>query len=473
MMKKCNFILLFIFLLGIAENKAQSVPKKLDSLLTRTLDSMQKVLKNKALSAAIQLPNNAIWSAAKGVSSESPYIAANTKQAYLIGSVVKTITAACVLQLVDEKKIGLDDPLYKWVDTFKHINPNITIRQLLRHQSGIYDVLQNPQLQPTMLAKVDSIWEYKSLITNYIKPAKFAAGKSWDYCNTNYFLLAMIIEKATGQPYYKEFRKRFFIPLGLKSLTIPSYEALPPSVAHVWIDLNGDGLLDDAHTFYTTWNSLNSVAGSAGAYYALPEDVVRWMKTYMRGDLLSAATMAQMKEVVAAPALNNSQYGLGMIQTTIGGLKAIGHGGDLSYAATTWYFPDKDICISLHTNDSKKTSWSMLPVVTQLLKTYLKNEKLVLADEEVIANPLAVKVIPNPISTNARVSITLPENVKDLKLLISNILGENVGMVERKNLSQGEQWIDLSECSNLLEGVYVMSVLIDGKLRTIVKILKK
>jgi CubicO group peptidase (beta-lactamase class C family) len=472
-MKKISFILLFIFLLGIAENKAQSVPKKLDSLFTRTLDSMQKVLKNKALSAAIQLPNNAVWSAAKGISAENPYTPANVNQAYLIGSVVKTLTAACVLQLVDEKKIGLDDPLYKWVDTFKHINPNITIRQLLQHQSGIYDVLQNPQLQPAMLAKRDSIWNYKSLIINYIKPATFAAGASWDYSNTNYFLLAMIIEKATGQPYYKEFRKRFFIPLGLKSFTIPAYEALPPTVAHVWLDLNGDGILDDAHSFYTTWRSLNSVAGSAGAYYALPEDVVRWMRIYMRGDLLSAATMEQAKKTVPSPALNNSQYGLGLIQTTIGGLKAYGHGGDLSYSATTWYFPEKDICISLHTNDSKKTSWSMLPVVAQLLKTYLKNEKLVLANEEIIANPLTVKVVPNPILTNAAASITLSENVKELKLLVSNALGENVGVIEKQNLSAGAQWIDLSEWSYLPQGVYAMSVWTDGKWQTAVKFLKE
>jgi CubicO group peptidase (beta-lactamase class C family) len=358
------------------------------------------------------------------------------------------------------------------VDTFKYINPNITIRQLLRHQSGIYDVLQNAQLQPAMLAKKDSIWNYKSLIIKYIKPSVFVAGTSWDYSNTNYFLLAMIIEKATGQPYYKEFRKRFFIPLGLKSFSIPTYEALPPSVAHVWIDLNGDGILDDAHTFYTTWRSLNSVAGSAGAYYALPEDVARWMKTYMRGDLLSAATMAEAKESVYAAALNNSNYGLGMIQTTIGGLKAFGHGGDLSYSASTWYFPEKDISISLHTNDSKKTSWSMLPVVAQLLKTYLKNEKLLLADEEIIANPLTVRVIPNPVSANAAVSITLPDNVRELKLLVSNALGENVGVIGKQNLSAGAQWIDLSEWSYLPQGVYAMSVWTDGKWQTTVKFIK-
>ncbi len=78
-MKKNNFIVLFIFLLGIAETKAQVVPKKLDSLFTRTLDSMQKVLKNKALSAAIQLPNNAIWTGAKGISAENPYTLANVR----------------------------------------------------------------------------------------------------------------------------------------------------------------------------------------------------------------------------------------------------------------------------------------------------------------------------------------------------------------------------------------------------------
>ncbi len=83
-----------------------------------------------------------------------------------------------------------------------------------------------------------------------------------------------------------------------------------------------------------------------------------------------------------------------------------------------------------------------------------------------------IKVIPNPISTNGLVFINLPENVHSLKLLVCNTLGENVAVVEKQNLSQGAQWIDISEWSYLPQGLYAMSVLIDEKWQNTIKILK-
>ncbi|MFZ4545122.1 MAG: serine hydrolase domain-containing protein [Saprospiraceae bacterium] len=465
-------ILSSLFLLSFTDANAQVVPKKLDDLLTRTLDSMQKVLKSKSLSASIQLSNGAVWANAKGVSSEVPFVPVTPNHSYLIGSVVKTITSACVLQLADEKKLNLDDSLFRWVDTFKYINPNITIRQLLRHQSGIYDVLQNPQNQPALLANKDSIWSYKDLITRFIKPAVFAPGKSWQYSNTNYFLLAMIIEKAIGQPYHKEFRKRFFTPLDLKSFSIPAYETLPSPIAHVWIDLNGDGILDNANTFYTTWKSLNAEAGSAGGYYAIASDVAKWTRTYFRGDLISPTLMTQAKQTVFAAGANNSNYGLGLMERTIGGLKAYGHGGDLSYSASTWYFPSKDISITVLNNDSKFTSWTLLSTVTQLLKTYLANEGLVATNDEIEKNSIALKVAPNPFSERATVLLNIPNDIHELTLVFTNTLGQELASISKQNLAAGEQRIELDEMAFLPNGISIMSVVVDGKMIKATKIIK-
>ena len=465
-MKKLNKISLFVaFLCFLNYSNAQKFgAEKLDSLLSRTLDSMQKVHKGKSLSAAIQFKNGTNWTRAKGVSSENPLIFAATDQTYLIGSVTKTITSACILQLADEKKLNLDDSLFRWVDTFKFINPNVTIRQLLRHQSGIYDVLQHPQNQAALLAKKDSIWSYKNFIKKFIKPSVFEAGTDIDYCNTGYFLLGMIIEKASGQPYYKEIRKRFFTPLGLNSFKLAAYEGLPSNISHVWIDLNGDGILDDAHTFYTTWKSLNAVAGSAGGYYALPSDVAKWMRSYMRGDLLSPAMMAQAKQTIYAPKINGVNYGLGLMERTIGGLKAYGHGGDLSYSATSFYFPTKDISITVHCNDSKYPSYTLDATVAALLKTYTKYENLLTVDDKTLEKiNFELKIMPNPFSENARISLKLPKGASDLKLVFTNLLGENVGVISKQNLSEGLQVIDTQELA-FQKGIYVVSVFADGKM---------
>ncbi len=472
MKKILQFLFVILFLSPFVALNAQNVPKKLDSLLTRTLDSMRTVLKNKSLSAAIQFPNNMLWSGAKGVSSENPLTYVKPNDTYLIGSVTKTITSACILQLFDEKKLNLDDSLFKWVDTFKYVNPNITIRQLLRHQSGIYDVLQNPQNQPMMLAKKDSVWSLKNLIKTFIKPASFPAGAGWEYSNTNYYLLAMIIEKATGQPYYKELRKRFFTPLGLTSFSIPAFEPLPTNIAHVWIDLNGDAITDDAHAFYTSWKSLNAEAGPCGGYYATASDVSKWMYQYMRGNLTSPTTMAQAQMTVSGAGLpNGTTYGLGLMSRSIFNMKAIGHGGDLSYSASSWYFPSKDMSISVLNNDSKFTSWTLLPTVTELMRTYTKYEKSV-AVSEILQNQTTLTASPNPFSENTLVVLTLPESVSEMQIMVTNTLGEKVILLKKQNLEAGSHPIFIGDLSTLPNGLYLMSLVLDGKMIKTTKLLK-
>jgi D-alanyl-D-alanine carboxypeptidase len=467
-----NFFTLCFSCFFLLQNtiNAQTISGKLDTLLNIKLDSMRKVLKCKSLNAAIQLPNNTIWTGAKGVSSETPLVNANTSHTYLIGSVVKTITSACVLQLADEKKLNLDDKLYQWVDTFKFVDPNITIRQLLRHQSGLYDIFSNTQHQPYLLSNKDSVFSFQKMIKLFIKAPKAQPGTTWDYCNTNYMLLALVIQKATGNPFYVELRNRFFTPLGLTSFKIPAFESLPSSIAHVWIDLNGDGTLDDAHNFYTTWKSLNGQAGPAGGYYATAADVSRWMKKYMRGDLLSTSMMAEAKQTVAS--MNSTNYGLGLMERNFGSLKAYGHGGDLSYSAASWYFPAKDISITVLNNDSKVISWSLIPVVNELLKVYNKYPNLV-ENKDFFENKTEMKVFPNPFSDKTTVSIHLKQPVSELQLTVTNILGEKISVLKKYDLSAEVQEINFDNEVHLNKGLYLLTLHLDGKAVKTVKVLKQ
>ncbi len=261
---------------------------------------MKTVLNVKSLSASIQFPDTAVWKRATGISSVNPPLNVTTDDAYLIGSVVKTMTSACILQLADQGVLNLDDSLHQWLDTIQYINPNITIRQLLRHQSGLYDVLNNPACQPALMANQSTVWLAVDLINTFIQPPIAAPGTNWSYCNTNYFLLGMIIEEATGNYYYDELRNRFFSPLGMTTIGIPAFESYSNPVAHLWLDINGDGITDDAHFFYYYYLSLNSAAGAAGGYYATPSDVTRWMRTYMRGDLLTPGMLLQARTTVFA-----------------------------------------------------------------------------------------------------------------------------------------------------------------------------
>ncbi len=378
------------FLFGAHSAKAQiSIP--LDNELQHTLDSMQTVLGAKSLSAAIQVSDGSVWAHAKGVS--SVFTTVNPNDAYLIGSVTKTITSACILQLADEGTLNLDDSLHEWLPTMLYIDTNITIRQLLNHTSGLYDVLNHPHNQDSLLADMARIWTAAELIDRFISPPIFQPGTSWSYCNTNYFLLGMIIEEATGNPFYTELRNRFFDPLALNTFAIPAFESLNAPVAHLWLDITGDGVLDDANSFYMSYMSLNSTAGAAGGYFSTPTDCTKWMRSYMRGDLLSQSMMAEAKTTVQVGG-NIQQYGLGLMHRTSGflGYEAYGHGGDLAYHASSWYFPALDQSITVFTNDNNKNSWTLIPVVRELLRTIVDNQTASL--KEHVINSIQVSPIP-------------------------------------------------------------------------------
>lgn len=451
----------------------QVVPAILDSILNKTLDSMQVVLNVKSLSAAMQFTDSSVWARASGISSVFPTVNVTTNDVYLIGSITKTITAACILQLTDQGILNLDDSLYMWLDTIQYINPNITIRQLLRNQSGIYDVLSNPACQPALIANPDSIWAPEDLIITFIQPAIFQPGNAWSYSNTNYFLLGMIIKEATGNFFYQEFRNRFFTPLGMNTIAIPAYETLTSPVAHVWIDLNGDGITDDANTFYMNYLALNSVAGAAGGYFATPTDITKWMRTYMRGDLITPAMMLEAQTTVSAPGLPGTTYGLGLMKKTFLGYQGFGHGGDLAYAASSWYFGAKDVSITVFTNDSKNNSWTLVPVVTALLKSYTDYCTFIMSSSpEIPLANLKWSVFPNPFNEKLSVSINSGKIGSRVELVLTNVLGEKIVSQTQPLLAVTDQIIQLNNIEKLTAGIYYLTLSIDGNPKGLLKVIK-
>lgn len=470
-MKKNIFILLLFITCYCSNAFAQHVPEKLDSMFKRTLDSMRTRMCIKSLSAAVQLNDTASWAKAIGISSLSPAVDADAADAYLIGSVTKTMTSACILKLAEEGKLNLDDSLYEWLDPFKNVNPNISIRQLLRHQSGLFDVLANPDCNPALMSNIDSIWSAKDLITAFTNAPTDTPGGKWNYCNTNYMLLGMIIEKATGKPFYEELRSGFFNPLHLNTIAIPAFETLTSPVAHVWLDITGDGVLDDAHDFYMSFKSLNSTAGACGGYFSTAQDVSKWMRSYMRGDLHSAATMAEAKTTITAPGSQGGLYGLGLMKNKMDGLVAYGHGGDLAYSASSWYFPERDISISVLGNDAGKTSWALLPVVEALLKTY-NNWKVTTGIPELDLESMDIKAFPAPFSKKLTVSIRHKAEAKNWNVVLVNVSGQKIASALMQNNNQHETQFEFENLSDIGSGIYFVHIYAAEKLVKTIKVLK-
>lgn len=462
-MNKKRFTLsLAFFFLFLNHSKSQEVNPLLVDLLDHTLDSMHQVVPAKSLSAAIQFSNGAIWISAVGITGESPEITASTDQVYLMGSIVKTITSACVLQMHDEALLNIDDSIYHYLPPIENVDSTITIRQLLQHTSGLYDVLSNASLNNAMLSNVNQIWTAEEVIDQYLLAPLNEPGANWSYCNTNYFLLGMIIEELSGQPFYAELRERFFTPLQLNTFGIPSFEVYNQPVAHVWMDLFGTGATQDAHFFYYTYLSLNSVAGAAGGYYATPTDISRWMRTYMRGDLLEAATLADAMTTMAAPGLPSTTYGLGLNRKMFDSYVGFGHGGDLAYSASSWYFPELDISITVCGNDQDYISWELIPVVRALIRKIDQNIELSAAELQQ-ENAPTITCYPNP--TANELTINVDDSVTSLRIMSS------VGslLLEEKKEWKGSKKVDISAYPT---GVYFLELDFTNGSRQIVKVSK-
>lgn len=442
----------------------QNVDPKLAMALQHTLDSMRGVLNVKSLSAALQLPDGNTWAGAHGISSTVPLDSVTPNHVYDIGSVTKTLTASCVLQMADEGLLTLDDPLHAWLDTFQYINPNITIRQLLRHQSGLYDVVSAPNFQPFMLTNYGTFYSPLFAITNFIQPPLFQPGNGWSYSNTNYLLLGMIIEKIAGQAYHLEIRERFLLPLGLASTTLLPFEPLPAQVAHVWLDLNGDGISDDGHNFFTNWNSFHSAAAPAGAYFSTASNMAVWMRACAGSTLLSATMQTQMLATVATALPGGTRYGLGIMERNFIGHKGYGHGGDIAYSASVFYFPGKDLSIAVLNNDSKNNSWTLAPVIEALLRTYIACEAVVGTNQSLPLEQVQVTVFPNPFADNVTVALNLPEPAKSLRMDLTDMYGRLVRTLEHSDVSQNIQTLVLEDLERLPAGNYWLQIMVNETL---------
>lgn len=439
----------------------QNIPPKLDSLLQVTLDSMRMTLDIKGLSAAIDLPNGAVWAGGSGISSQNPIDSISPEHVFAIGSTTKTLTAACILQLHDEGVLSLEDSLHQWLPPFNHVADHITIRQLLQHQSGIFDLFQHPNFQQQMNAQPLTIWEPETVLQTFLTPPVFSPGTSWGYSSSNYLLLGLIIENATGMAYHEAIRDRFLTPLELNSFSLFPYEPYEGILTHLWLDFNGNGIPTDAHSYFSMLRSSFSAGWAAGAYYANSSDLSRWMKALFTEDLIAPATLEDAMTTIPTAFPNGARYGLGIIQRSFLGITAFGHGGDIGFSANAFYFPEKNISIAINCNDGTANSWVISPVITALLRTYQECEALITnTSTPDDGDRIKVKIGPNPVQNMLNLRIETPEDFS-ADLAIHDITGRTIKAFQIEII--GNQSLQINSRS-WPEGVYFYRIATKGKL---------
>ncbi len=347
----------------LAEARQESLANPLRQRLQQRLDAIRSQGEFPGATAGFVLADGTAFALATGYSDRSRRMAMKPNDRLLAASIGKTFVSAIMMQLVSEGKVNLDDPLQKWFGQqawFLRL-PNaraLTIRMLLNHTSGIRAYEFNPHFDRDLSANPDRVWRPEELVGYLLdrEPA-FEAGKGWVYSDTNYILVGMIIEKATGKPYYQELQQRLLDPLGLKD-TVPSNSRIIPGLVQGYIASKRQttGFFPVIRQGRFIFNPQFEWTGGGLASTSL--DISRWFKALYEGRAFDKSLLKQVLDGVEADPADlgeGSRYGLAVvILPTPLGISYGHHGIFPGYLTRVMYFPDHRMAVTVQVNTSTR-----------------------------------------------------------------------------------------------------------------------
>lgn len=303
---------------------------------TAKLDSLFDVLaaNDQAMgSIAITKGGEMIYEKAIGYSviSETEKLPATTMTRYRIGSISKMFTATMIFQLVEDRKISLEETLDKYFPVIPNAD-RITIGNLLNHRSGIHN-FTNDEAYMTYNEMPKSQDEMIAIISE--GGSDFDPDTKGEYSNSNFVLLGYIIENVTGKSYADNLQKRIAAKLKLTDSYVGSKVDPKNNEAY-------------SYTFMGGWNQYPetdmSIPGGAGAIVSTPTDLAKFIEGLFSGKLVAEESLSQMKTLT-------DSYGMGMFQIPFYERYGYGHNGSIdAFTASLGYFPEDNIVIAYCTN---------------------------------------------------------------------------------------------------------------------------
>ncbi len=350
----------FLFLvLATAVAHGQTNTAALKAELQQKLDEWHKAGSFPGATLGVVLANGESFGLAVGFADREKKTPMRPTDRMLAGSVGKTFAAATALQLIKEGRINLDDKIEKYLGHEQWFSrlPNakhITVRQLMNHTSGLVRYEFKDQFTKDLTANPDKVWQPAELVAYLLdeKPP-FEAGKGWDYSDTNYIVLGMIIEKVTGRKFYDEANRRFIKPLKLTG-TIPQDGPRLKGVVQGYAGPNNPFGGTDAMIVNGKFAINPQFEWTGGGYASTAHDLARWAKMIYEGKAFAPDLLPQVLEGVSAPMLGReTKYGLGAIIRKTQAGTSYGHSGFFpGYMTDMMYFPEHKVAVAVQVNTS-------------------------------------------------------------------------------------------------------------------------
>lgn len=339
--------------------------------LQAALDSLRSTAHLPGATLGVALADGRTLALATGFSDTARRVPMRPSDRLLQGSVGKTYVAAVALQLVAEGRLRLDAPIAEYLGDAPWLSrlPNgttTTVRQLMNHTSGL--VRYEFQPAATAALRADPLREWTPLDRlQYVLDTKppFASGEGWEYSDTNYIVLGMIVERITGRSYYGELRRRILEPFALRN-TIPSDRPVLPGVVVGYAGPHNDLGGYDASIVNGRMAVNPQFEWTGGGIASTAEDLARWASLLYGGRVLDSTRMREMLTGVPARLGPNTQYGLGVIirRTALG--SAWGHSGFFpGYATEMLWFPDLRVAVAIQVNVTDPYPRGLVPFLVR------------------------------------------------------------------------------------------------------------
>ena len=226
-----------------------------------------------------------------------------------VGSTTKTMTAVVVLQLVQEGRFQLDEDAHSLLPGLLPDGPPITIRELLNHTSGLFNYTRDPGVRATWgTDDVPGPLELVQIAAAY--GLDFDPGTAWEYSNTNYQVLGLIVEKVTGESLAGELSRRIFVPLGLRATALDPGRDISGPHAHGYYLYRDAPPIDETRTTFGAW--------ADGGVVSNARDLGRFYSALFQGRLLSPRMMSELETTVETGGFpDGDEAGLGLFRTTL------------------------------------------------------------------------------------------------------------------------------------------------------------
>ncbi|MEI6851448.1 MAG: serine hydrolase [Bacteroidota bacterium] len=423
-----------LFLIGVwlSTNAIAQVPISLQNYFQQIIDNSIVVPGVKGISACVIMPDNSVWTGHAGDNGSGVSITDTT--VFYGGSTTKTFVATRILQLWQDGLINLDTAYVAYIDTIDFVLPQTTIRQLLNHTSGVYDIDNSPSFFTDLISNPSHFYTPSELFQTYLNQThNFAPGTNYEYSNSNYNILGTIIEAITGNSLSVELRNNVFSAIPLNHTYLGAYEPFSEPFGGLWMYM--DTTLTDLTSFPHT--SLLTSSYAAGNIVSIPLDEARFIRKLINGNILSPGAWNQMKTMNPF----SGDYGLGIMGIPLGtDTMLYGHNGAIGNLTDMFHSPELNLTVVVMQNSENGNE---TPFNNLFLTAF--NYIMTSGMENLLST--SGSIYPNPAS--GIVSIEMPNQTA---IEISNIQGQ---LLKTYGVEGDKNSIDISDFAS---GIYTIRV---------------